>query len=186
MSDPFRVLGLSGSLRKASFNTALLRAAIAAAPAGVEAQIGEISAFPLYDDDAYRAQGFPAPVARLREQIAQADALLIATPEFNYSVPGVLKNAIDWVSRAPNQPFAGKPLAILGASQSSSGTMRAQYHLRQMAVFLDMHPINKPEVFVRMAQNAFDASGGLIDEGTVKLLSQVWTSLIAWTRKLGG
>jgi chromate reductase len=179
------VVGISGSLRKASFNTALLRAAIAAAPAGVDASIADISDLPLYDDDV-RAQGFPAPVARLREQIARADALVIATPEYNYSIPGVLKNAIDWGSRGSDHPFAGKPLAILGASQSMSGTMRAQYHLRQIAVFLDMHPINKPEIFVRMAQNAFDASGALTDEGTAKLLPPMWTALVAWTRRLKG
>jgi chromate reductase, NAD(P)H dehydrogenase (quinone) len=185
MSDTLRVLGISGSLRRASFNTALLRAAIAAAPAGVDVVVADISDFPPYDDDV-RARGFPAPVARVREQAAQADALLVATPEYNYSIPGVLKNAIDWVSRGPNPPLSGKPLAIMGASQSMSGTMRAQYHLRQIAVFLDMHPINKPEVFVRVAQNAFDPSGVLTDEATVKLLPQMWTSLVAWTRKLKG
>jgi chromate reductase len=183
MSDTVHVLGISGSLRKASFNAALLRAAIASAPADVAVTVADISGIPLYNEDD-RAIGFPASVVRLREQIGQADALLIATPEYNFSVPGVLKNALDWASRPPDHPFAGKPLAIMGASQSMSGTMRAQYHLRQIAVFLDMHPINKPEVFVRMAAKAFDAEGRLTDEATAKLLTQLWPALIAWTRKL--
>jgi chromate reductase len=185
MSDPLRVLGISGSLRKASFNTALLRAALAIAPAEVQATSADISEIPPYNDDD-RVHGFHPSVVRLREQIGQADALLIATPEYNYSVPGVLKNAIDWASRGSNHPFAGKPLAIMGASQSMSGTMRAQYHLRQIAVFLDMHPINKPEIFVRMAANAFDAEGRLTDEPTAKLLGQLWPALVAWTRKVKG
>jgi chromate reductase len=128
----------------------------------------------------------PEPAARLREQIARADALVIATPEYNFSVPGVLKNAIDWASRPPNQPFAGKPLAMMGASPTMSGTLRAQYHLRQISVFLDMHPINKPELFVRNAQNAFDAEGKLTDEATTKLVRQMWDALAAWTRKIKG
>jgi len=185
MTDTLRVLGISGSLRKGSFNTSLLRTAIAKAPPDVKVEIADISAIPAYNED-LRTQGFPATVEKLRRQIAEADALLIATPEYNFSVPGVLKNAIDWASRPPNQPFAGKPLAIMGASGSTSGTMRAQYHLRQIAVFLDMHPINKPEIFVRTAHNAFDGSGQLHDEGTAKLLPQMWTALVTWTHKLKG
>jgi chromate reductase len=183
MSDVVRVLGISGSLRKASFNTLLLRAAIAQAPSSLQIEVASISDIPLYNEDV-RAQGFPAPVEKLRGQIAAADALLVVTPEYNYSVPGVLKNAIDWASRPPSPPFAGKALAVMGASSSVGGTMRAQYHLRQMAVYLDMHPLNKPEIFVKSAAGAFDAEGRLTDETTRKLISQLLDALALWARKL--
>jgi chromate reductase len=183
MSEVVRVLGISGSLRKGSFNTALLRAAIAQAPANVAIEVASIADIPAYDEDV-KAQGFPAPVARFRDQIAASDAVLIVTPEYNYSVPGVLKNAIDWASRPPSQPFAAKALAIMGASGSSGGTMRAQYHLRQIAVYLDMHPLNKPEIFVRNAASAFDPEGNLTDETTKKLISQQLAALAVWARKL--
>jgi chromate reductase len=183
MTEAIRVLGISGSLRKGSFNTALLRAAIALAPPGLQIEIASIAAIPLYDEDV-RAKGFPESVVKLRDQIAASDALLLVTPEYNYSVPGVLKNAIDWTSRPPNQPLAGKALAIMGASASVGGTMRAQYHLRQIAVFLDMHPLNKPEIFVRSAASAFDAEGNLTDETTKKLVAQQLEALAAWARRL--
>ena len=140
-----RVLGISGSLRKGSFNTAVLRAAVELAPAGMSIGVADLQEIPIYNEDV-RAKGFPDPVQRLRDAIAAADALLIVTPEYNYSIPGMLKNAIDWASRPPSHPFAGKALAIMGASGGMGGTMRAQYHLRQVAVFLDMHLLNKPEV----------------------------------------
>jgi chromate reductase len=183
MSDPVAVLGVSGSLRKASFNTALLRAAIELAPEGVRIETAEIGDVPPYNDDV-RAVAFPQPVMRLREQVARADAILVVTPEYNYSLPGVLKNAIDWASRPPNQPFAGKALGMMGVSGAMSGTMRAQYHLRQVAVFLDMHPINKPEVFVRNAQTVFDESGRLVDDEARKIVRQYIEALAAWARKL--
>src|SRR5205823_4895619 len=128
-------------------------------------------AIPPYDEDV-RAQGLPEPVQRLRDAIAASDAILFATPEYNYSVSGVLKNAIDWASRPPSQPFAGKPVSVVGASGGMGGTMRAQYHLRQMAVFLDMHVMNKPEVFVRTAGEKIDASGVLTDAATKKVLKE--------------
>src|SRR3954470_3127341 len=152
------VIGISGSLRKGSFNTAALRAAQGLAPEGMTIERAEIGDLPLYNDDV-RAAGFPPPAERLRAQIAAADAVLLVTPEYNYSISGVLKNAIDWASRPPSQPFEAKPLAIMGASGGMGGTMRAQYHLRQVAVFLDMVPLNKPEVFVRSAQKLFDDQG---------------------------
>jgi chromate reductase len=183
MNGEIVVLGISGSLRKASFNTTLLRAAIELAPPGMRIEMGDIRGIPGYDED-LRAQGFPEPVTRLRDAIARADALLVVTPEYNFSMPGVLKNAIDWASRPPDQPFAGKALGIMGASASIGGTMRAQYHLRQSAVFLDMHPINKPEVFVARAQNAFDETGKLVDESARKLVRQHLESLQAWARRL--
>lgn len=178
-----RVLGISGSLRKSSFNTAVLRAAVELAPEGMVIETADIRGIPLYDEDV-RAVGLPEPVVKLRERIAAADALLIVTPEYNYSVPGVLKNAIDWASRPPSQPFAGKPLAIMGASGGLVGTARAQYHLRQIAVFLDMHPLNKPEVFVRTAQEKIDGEGRLHDEATRKVIADQLVALAAWTGKL--
>lgn len=184
-STTLRVLGISGSLRKGSFNTAVLRAAVELAPEGMTIETADIRAIPAYDEDV-RTAGLPDAVKKLREAIAGADALLIVTPEYNYSIPGVLKNAIDWASRPPNQPFAGKPLAIMGASGGLGGTMRAQYHLRQVAVFLDMHPLNKPEVFVRSAQEKVDASGTLTDEATRKVIGEQLVALAAWTRRLKG
>lgn len=180
--DSLRILGISGSLRKDSFNTALLRTAIELAPPELCFDVADLRDIPLYDEDV-RAQGLPAPVRRLREQIAVADALLIVTPEYNFSVPGVLKNAIDWASRPPAQPFAGKPLAIMGASSGLSGTMRAQYHLRQIAVLLDMLPINKPEVFVRSSAERF-SDGKLVDEPTRKVVAEQLVALAEWTRRL--
>lgn len=183
MSNGMTVLGMSGSLRKGSFNTALLRAAIELAPEGIRIDTAEIGTIPLYSEDV-RAVAFPEPVVRLRDQIARADALLVVTPEYNYSLPGVLKNAIDWASRPPKQPFAGKPLGMMGASGGPGGTMRAQYHLRQVAVFLDMHPINKPEVFVRNAQTVFDDAGKLVDDELRKIVRQYLDALADWTRRL--
>src|SRR5215468_3679831 len=138
MSD-IKVLGICGSLRKGSFNRMALRVAQELAPAGMKVDVADISGFPLYNEDV-RAQGFPPPVQTFRDQIAAADALLFVTPEYNYSMAGVLKNAIDWGSRPPDQPFDGKPVAIMGASMGLGGTGRAQYHLRQSCVYLNMFP----------------------------------------------
>src|SRR5438477_9686101 len=175
-----RVLGVSGSLRKGSFNTAALRAARELAPDGLAVEPFDLAPIPLYNEDV-REQGFPPPVAEFRARIKDADALLIVTPEYNYSVSGVLKNAIDWASRPPNQPFDGKPVAIMGASGGVLGTARAQYHLRQICVFLNMFPVNKPEVMIPQAQNRFDAEGNLTDETAKGLIKQLLESLQAWT-----
>lgn len=186
-TDSVKVLGVPGSLRKGSFNRALLRAAIEIAEAEkipMTFTVAEIGDIPLYDDDLREKDGFPAPVARFREQIAAADAVLFVSPEYNYSVPGVLKNAIDWASRAPNQPFADKPFAVMGASGAMSGTMRMQYHLRQIAVFLDMHPLNQPEVFVRNGKTVFDADLKLTDGPTKQVVAKQLNALVAWTRRL--
>jgi chromate reductase, NAD(P)H dehydrogenase (quinone) len=177
------VLGISGSLRKASYNTAALRAAQELAPAGMTIEIADLSEIPIYNDDV-RVQGYPPAVQRFRERIAAADALLFVTPEYNYSMSGVLKNAIDWGSRPPNQPFDGKPVAIMGASGGVLGTARAQYHLRQMCVFLNMFPVNKPEVMIPQAQNRFDAQGNLTDETAKGLIKQLLESMQAWTLRL--
>lgn len=177
-----KIVGISGSLRQGSFNTAALRAAQQLAPAGASIEIGEIADFPLYNEDLKQA-GFPAPVAKLRAQIAAADALLLVTPEYNYSVSGVLKNAIDWCSRPPDQPFDDKPIAIMGASGGLLGTARAQYHLRQMFVFLNGRIVNRPEVMIGQAQNKFDASGNLTDDTTRELIGKLLAALVASVRR---
>lgn len=184
MSTTLNVLGLCGSLRRDSYNRAVLRAAQALAPAaGMRIEAADISDVPLYNEDVY-SEGFPAPVERLREQVRAADALLFVTPEYNYSVPGVLKNAVDWVSRPPDQPFAGKPAAIMGASPGAFGTARAQYHLRQTLVFLDVHPLNRPEVMISSAHERIDAQGELNHAPTREFIGKLLAALAAWTRQL--
>jgi chromate reductase len=178
-----KVVGISGSLRKGSFNTAALRAAQGLAPEGMTIEIAEIGDLPLYNDD-LRAAGYPPSAERFRAQLASADAVLFVTPEYNYSVSGVLKNAIDWGSRPPNQPFEGKPIAMMGASGGLLGTARAQYHLRQMMVFLDAFPLNKPEVMIGQAGKKFDESGKLIDEPTREFIRKLLESLRDWTNRL--
>lgn len=178
-----KVLGIAGSLRKGSYNKLVLRAAVELKPADMEIESFDIAPIPLYDEDV-REQGFPKAVEQLREKIRAADALLIVTPEYNYSMPGVLKNAIDWASRPPSQPFDDKPVAIMGASMGRLGTARAQYHLRQTAVFLNMHLINKPEVMISGAAGVFDATGRLTDEGARKLIAELLVNLADWADRL--
>ena len=180
-----KVVGISGSLRKGSYNTAALRAAQGLAPEGMTIEAAEIGDLPLYNDD-IRQAGYPPAAERLRGQLAGADAILFVTPEYNYSISGVLKNAIDWGSRPPNQPFEGKPVAIMGASGGLFGTARAQYHLRQMLIFLDAYPVNKPEVMIGQAQAKFDESGNLTDEPTREFIRKLLVSLRDWTIKLKG
>jgi chromate reductase, NAD(P)H dehydrogenase (quinone) len=185
MSDSgISVLGICGSLRKASYNIAALRTAIALKPPGMSVTVADISQIPLYNEDV-RAQGFPPPVETLRRQIAAADVLLFACPEYNYSMSGVLKNAIDWASRPPDQPFAGKPCAIIGAAAGMAGSARAQYDLRRSCVFLDMHPLNKPEVLIGQAQTKFDAEGNLLDEVARNLIRDLMANLAGWARQIG-
>ena len=183
MAAPLKVLAISGSLRAGSYNTGALRAAQELAPEGMTIEIAPIADLPLYNADV-QAKGFPQPVQDLGEKIRQADAVLIASPEYNYSIPGGLKNAIDWISRLPNQPFAGKPIGMIGASMSLLGAARAQYHLRQSFVFLDALPVNKPEVFITLAHQKFDETGALTDEPTRGFIFQLLVSLAAWTHKL--
>jgi chromate reductase len=180
-----KVLAISGSLRKGSFNTMALRAAVALAPDGVAVTIYEsLRDIPPYDDDVRVGIGYPPAVAAFRDALKGADALLIATPEYNFSVSGVLKNAIDWASRPPEQPFDGKPIAIMGASGGPVGTARAQYDLRKMFVFLNGHVLNKPEVMIGQAQTRFDAAGNLTDETTRGLIAQQLAALRDWTLRL--
>lgn len=179
----FHILGISGSLRKESYNSAALRAAQKSAPDGVEIRLADISAIPLYNED-LREQGLPPSVVSLVEQIATADAVMIATPEYNYSIPGVLKNAIDWASKAPDQPFRRKPVAILGASMGAIGTARSQYDLRKVFVFLDAHVLNQPEIMISAAHTRFGADGNLTDEKTRELIGAQIVALKEWAMRL--
>lgn len=183
MTTSITVLGFAGSLRKNSYNRAALRVAVELAPPGMTIETFDLRPIPLYDADV-EAAGLPEPVQRFRNRIAAADALLIATPEYNYSMPGVLKNAIDWASRPPDQPMNGKPIAIMGASIGYFGAGRAQYHLRQTCVFVNMLPLNKPEVFIPLAQQKFDAEGRLTDEHARKAIQTLLEALGEWTRRL--
>ena len=178
-----RILGIAGSLRRGSFNAATPRAAQELAPSGVTIDIFDIAPIPLYNEDV-RQQGFPAPVEDLRARIKSADGLLIVTPEYNYSISGVLKNAIDWASRPPEQPFDGKPIGAMGASAGTHGTSRAQYHLRQCFVFLNGLVMNQPEVMIPTAQNQFDASGKLTDQVTRDFITAHLTAFKAWVLRL--
>jgi len=182
MAD-LRFLGISGSLRKGSFNTSALRAAAGLMPAGASLEIFDISAIPLYNEDV-KVQGFPEPVQKLRQKIAQADGLVFATPEYNYSISGVLKNAIDWASRPPEHPFNDKPVAIMSAAPGLFGGTRAQHNLRQMGIFLNMRFVNKPEVSIAGSASKFDADGNLTDETTKGLIKDLMAELATWTRRL--
>jgi len=143
----------------------------------------DIAPIPAYNEDV-RQQGFPAPVEELRSRIKAADGLLIVTPEYNYSIPGVLKNAVDWASRPPEQPFDGKPIGIMGASGGALGTARAQYHLRQCFIFLNGHVMNRPEVMIPQAQNKFDADGKLTDQQTRDFVAAHLAAFKAWVLRL--
>lgn len=180
-----RVLGFAGSLRKNSYNRAALRAAQGVMPEGATLEIYDLATIPLYNDD-IREKGYPPEVQDFRDKIAAADAIVMVTPEYNYSISGILKNAIDWASRPPGPPLTQKPCAIMGATMGLWGTVKAQHHLRQCCVFLDLWPINKPEVLIAQAQNKFDAAGNLTDEATKKVIAELMTNLVAWTKRLKG
>ncbi len=171
-ADTVRFVTLLGSLRKGSLNAAVARALPALAPAGVSVSaLGSIADFPHYDADV-QAVGFPAPVLAMSDQIRNADGVIIVTPEYNYSMPGTLKNAIDWLSRLTPQPFAGKPVAIQTASPGMIGGARAQYHLRQSRVALDALVLNKPEVMIGQASAKVDAQTlELTDQKTREFIS---------------
>jgi chromate reductase len=177
------VFGICGSLRRASYNGGLLRAAKALAPEGMTIDIGDISAIPLYNGDVEQ-QGFPKSVQDFRERIRAADGLLIATPEYNYSVPGVLKNAIDWASRPPQQPLVDKPVAIMGATPGGFGTTRSQHHLRQVFVGVGASVLPRPEVMVPGAGGKFDDKGNLSDEATKKFIADLLAAFAVWVRRL--
>lgn len=178
-----KILGFAGSLRKNSFNRALLRAATELKPDGMDLEIFDLDGIPPFNQDLETDP--PEKVRLFKAAIRAADALLIATPEYNYSMPGVLKNAIDFASRPyGDNPFNAKPLAIMGASIGMIATARAQYHLRQSCVFLNMYPLNQPEVMVPFAEKKFDAAGVLTDATTREKIGDLLHGLMAWTKKL--
>jgi chromate reductase, NAD(P)H dehydrogenase (quinone) len=182
-NKPIRILGIAGSLRRESYNRAALRAATKLAPEGTILDTFDLDGIPAFNQD--DEQNAPQKVVDLKRHIRAADAILIVTPEYNYSVPGVLKNAIDWASRPyGDSAWNGKPAAIMGASLGAFGTARAQYHLRQMFVFLNMFPINRPEVLIMNAGARFDKEGNLTDQATKDLIRQMLQSLVEWTRRL--
>lgn len=183
MSKPIRILGIAGSLRRGSYNRGALEAATKLVPEGAEIEIFELDGIPGFnqDDD----QNPPEKVTELKRKIREADAVLFVTPEYNYSIPGVLKNAIDWASRPyGDSAWNGKPAAIMGASVGAIATARAQYHLRQVMVFLNMFPLNQPEVMIGNCADKFDAEGNLTDEKTKKYIGKLLQNLVDWTRRL--
>jgi chromate reductase len=176
-----RILGISGSLRKASNNTGLLRAAMEVMPDNMEMDIFDLSAIPLYNGDLEKDP--PEAVLEFKTKIAEADGLLFAVPEYNYSIAGVLKNAIDWASRpVKDSPLNDKPFALMGAG-GGLGTARAQYHFRQLAVFTNMHTFNKPELFVSKAWEKFDQNGNLTDESIKEKIKSLLETFGLWIKR---
>ena len=182
MGRPIKILGLAGSLRRASYNRGALRAAQKLVPENASIEIFELDDIPPFNQDLENS--LPSAVADLKEKVRSADAILFVTPEYNYSVPGVLKNAVDWASRPyGDNAWDGKPVAIMGASVGTTGTARAQYHLRQMFVFLNMYALNRPEVMISNAAEKFGQEGNLVDEVTKEKIRELVKALLSWTIK---
>ncbi len=179
-----QVLGICGSLRKGSYNAMALRAAQKLAPAGMEVRTADLRPIPMYDDD-LRLAGEPGAVTELKAQVRAADAVLLVSPEYNFSVPGVLKNTLDWLSRPPEPPFDGKVVGIMGASGGPLGTARGQYDLRKILVYMNTFTVNKPEVFIGNAQTKFDANGELTDAATAKFIADLLVAMQALKKRLG-
>ena len=178
-----KILGIAGSIREGSYNRAALRAAQSLVPEGATIETFDIKGLPGFSQD--DETNPPPQVVELKQRIREADAILFVTPEYNYSVPGVLKNAIDWASRPyGDSAWTKKPVAVMGASVGTLGTARAQYHLRQMFVFLNMYAVNQPEVMISQAHKQFDAEGNLTDEVAKKLIRQLLEELVMLTKQL--
>lgn len=185
VSNIVSILGFAGSLRKDSFNKALLRAARELLPADATLDEFDLEGIPPFNQDLENSP--PERVREFKAKIRRADAILIASPEYNYSVPGVLKNAIDWASRPwGDNAFDGKPVAVMSASIGMLGGSRAQYHLRQIFVYLNMHPINKPEVMVPFAADKINQNGMVTDKTTKGFIKDLLEALVAWSRKMKG
>jgi len=178
-----KVLGICGSLRKASLNMAALRACKELMPAGMSMTIAQIGEIPMYNQDIFDA-GIPQPAKRFYDDVAAADGVLIATPEYNFSVTPLLKNAIDWVSKMPNQPFNNKPIALFSASQGPLGGARVQYELRKILVQLWGLVLPRPEVFIGAAPSKFDKDGKLTDETTRKFLVDLLAGFKPWIERM--
>jgi chromate reductase len=185
MDKQIKILGFAGSLRKGSYNKAILRAALELLPEDAEFEIFDLEGIPPFNSDLENRM--PEKVKEFKAKIRAADALLIATPEYNYSIPGVLKNAIDWASRPyGDNAFEGKPAAIMSASSGMLGAVKAQFHLRQTFVFLDVIAINRPEVVVTFAGEKIDDKGRVTDEKTREKIKELLKALVAWTIRLKG
>ncbi|MBK9163494.1 MAG: NAD(P)H-dependent oxidoreductase [Acidobacteria bacterium] len=181
--ETIKILGIAGSIRKASLNRAALRAAAEFLPEGAELTTFEIDEIPPFNQDSEANP--PVVVADLKSAIRDADAILFVSPEYNYSIPGVLKNAIDWASRPyGDSAWDGKPAAIMGVSGGALGTARMQYDLRKVMVFLNMYPLNRPEVMIGNSGERFDDEGNLTDDSTRKIMAKQLAALVEWTRKL--
>jgi len=172
-----KIVAFTGSLRVKSYNMAALRAAAEMLPEGVSMEIVDLSPIPFFNEDV-EAEGVPQVIVDFKERLAEADAILISTPEYNYSIPPVLKNALDWASRGTKLPLSGKPLAIMSASPGIFGGARVQYHLRQVCVKLDLQTLNNPEVFITNANKKFDLDGNLIDDYTKRSIEKLLQTLI--------
>ena len=181
------VLTICGSLRKGSYNAMVQRALPALAPEGMTLKPApSFAEFPLYNADIQNSTGFPGPVNTLADAIRAADGVVFCTPEYNFGIPGGLKNAIDWVSRLPNQPFAGKPIALQSASAGPLGGGRVQYDMRRSMVFLDAFTLNKPEIFIGNSAAKFDEkTGELKDEATRGFIKQQLVALAAFIAHVG-
>lgn len=184
-TDPIRAVGLAGSLRQESFNRKLLAAAVELAPPQLHIEpFDALGDLPFYNEDV-AAHGDPAAVTALKSLVANSDALIVATPEYNFGVPGVLKNALDWLSLPPGRsPLSGKTAAIMGASPGMLGTARAQLHLRQLFIFTRTHAVLQPEILVAHAGDAFDDDGRLTDPLAQKLLGKQLERLVDLTIRL--
>jgi NAD(P)H-dependent FMN reductase len=178
-----KLIGISGSLRKSSYNTALLRAAAELAPAGTDVEVASIAGIPLYDGDVESERGIPAPVAALKDKIAAADGLLLVTPEYNNSLPGVFKNAIDWLSRPASdidRVFGNKPVALMGATPGMGGTRLGQSAWLPVLRTLGAHAWAGEQLYVARAGQLFDAEGTLVDEKIKKLLVEFMAGFVAF------
>jgi chromate reductase, NAD(P)H dehydrogenase (quinone) len=182
------VVSICGSLRKGSYNRIVMNALQGYAPEGMRiTEAPSFATFTLYNADVQNSSGFPATVQALAEAVRAADGVIFVTPEYNYSIPGALKNAIDWVSRTPNQPFAGKPIAIQSATGGSLGGGRMQYDLRRCMIFLDAWTINKPEIFIGNCSQRIDEKTGQIkDEQTIGLIKQQLAAFASFIVRIGG
>ena len=181
MADPLKILGIAGSLRKASYNRGALRAAQQLCPEGASIEVFELDGIPPFNQD--EEQKAPTRVVELKRKIREADAILFVTPEYNYGLPGVLKNAIDWASRPyGDNAWNGKPCALMSAAMSMGGGIRAQYQLRQSFVFLNMDAVVQPEVAINNVGERFDESSNLKDETSKKLIAQLLQNLVQKAR----
>jgi chromate reductase len=187
MAQTYNIVAICGSLRKGSYNRMVLNSLPELAPPGMTiTESPPIGAMPLYNFDDQQSSGFPAPVTALADAIRDADGVIIISPEYNYAVPGALKNAIDWVSRLPNQPFANKPIALQSAAGGQLGGARSQYQMRQIMVFLDALVMNKPEIFVSFAKTKMDEERGVVsDEPTRDIIKQQLAGFAKFIDRVG-